>query len=235
MPGESEGCSKCAQSFLDHAFPPWRLTQAEFITITKKFIPPEFTTRKPGRKDRVNLVSEGELSIPLEHFEVGFWLPLWSEVRQALRYYGVVPAQLNPNSIALLVDFACYMRAERIEFNLSIFRKLFNFRAKGGSVFLSSQSVKTAGLANKHHHLAERFVFIAGPFGNIPLAPIQYDDATYKPPTLGEREGALVKFLDSKDFDVPFLQRDLGALQSVPPGKGNFLDLTCKSLFRGKD
>ncbi|KAK8952296.1 hypothetical protein KSP39_PZI003791 [Platanthera zijinensis] len=35
------------------------------------------------------------------------------------------------------------MRGEMIEFSLPVFRKLFNFRAKGGSVFLSGQSVKT--------------------------------------------------------------------------------------------
>ncbi|KAK8963744.1 hypothetical protein KSP40_PGU000439 [Platanthera guangdongensis] len=235
MSGESEVSSKCTQSFLDHAFPPCWLIQTEFVTITKNFIPPGFTARKPGHEDRLNLMPEGELAITLEHFEAGFRIPLWLELRQALRYYGVVPAQLNPNSISLLVAFACYMRAERIEFNLSIFRKLFNFRAKGGSVFLSGQWVKMAGLANMHHHFAERFVFIAGSFSNIPLAPIQYDDVIYKPPTLGEREGALVEFFGSKVFDVPFLRWDLEALQPVPPGECNFLDLTCESLFRGKD
>ncbi|KAK8969033.1 hypothetical protein KSP40_PGU006512 [Platanthera guangdongensis] len=152
MPGETEGRSRCAQTFLDHNFPPCRLTQAEFLTITENYVPPEFVARNLGNDDRVNLEPEGELAIPLEHFEVEFRLPLWPEVRQALRYYGVVPAQLNPNSVAILVAFACYMRAERIEFSLPVFQKLFNFRAKGGSVFLSGQLVKTEGLANKHHH-----------------------------------------------------------------------------------
>ncbi|KAK8954136.1 hypothetical protein KSP39_PZI002326 [Platanthera zijinensis] len=224
MPGESEGRSKCAQTFLNHNSPlPCRLTQAEFLTITKNFISSGFVARNPRNDDRVNLTPEGELEIPFEHFEVGFCLPLWPEVRQTLRYYGLVPAQLNPNSITLLVAFTCNMRAERIEFSLPIFWKLFNFQAKGGSVFLSGQSVKTAGLANKHHHWAERIFFVLGPFGNIPLAPILYDETTYKPPALGEREGALVELFGSKVFDVPFLRRD-----QIP----SYRYLPTKVLFR---
>ncbi|KAK8971560.1 hypothetical protein KSP40_PGU010502 [Platanthera guangdongensis] len=103
-------------------------------------------------------------------------------MRQALRYYGVVPAQLNPNSVAILVAFICYMRSERIEFSLPIFRKLFTFRAKGGVVFFSGQLLKTIGLANKHHHWGERFIFVSGDFGNVPLAPIQYEDPPTSPP-----------------------------------------------------
>ncbi|KAK8968752.1 hypothetical protein KSP40_PGU004333 [Platanthera guangdongensis] len=91
-------------------------------------------------------------------------------MRQALRYYGVVPAQLNPNSVAILMAFICYMRSERIEFSLPIFRKLFTFRAKGGVVFFSGQLLKTIGLANKHHHWDERFIYVSGDF-RIPLKP----------------------------------------------------------------
>ncbi|KAK8929037.1 hypothetical protein KSP39_PZI017716 [Platanthera zijinensis] len=185
MSGETEGRSKCAQTFLDHSFLPCRLTQEEYLSIVENFISPEFVARNPGNKDRVNLAPEGELAIALEHFEVGFRLPLWPEVRQALRYYGIGPAQLNPNSVAILITFACYMRAEMVEFSLLVFRKLFNFRSKNRSVFFSGQSVKTGGLANKNHHWAQRFVFVSGTFGNIPLAPIQYNEAAYKPPALG--------------------------------------------------
>ncbi|KAK8967283.1 hypothetical protein KSP40_PGU001825 [Platanthera guangdongensis] len=159
----------------------------EFNLTQTRYVPVGFTARKPGNHDKVNSAGEGEITILLEHFEVGFRLPLWPEIRQALRYYGVVPAQLNPNSVAIMVAFICYMRSERIEFSLPIFRKLFTFPAKGGVLFFSGQLLKTIGLANKHHNWGERFIFVSGDFGNVPLAPIQYEDAAYKPPSLGSR------------------------------------------------
>ncbi|KAK8947625.1 hypothetical protein KSP40_PGU021431 [Platanthera guangdongensis] len=148
-------------------------------------------------------------------------------MRQALRYYGVVPAQLNPNSVAILVAFICYMRSERIEFSLPIFRELFTFRAKGGVVFFSEQLRKTIGLANKHHHWGERFIFVSGEFGNVPLVPIQYEDAAYKPPSLGSRESALLEFFGTKYFDVLFLRRDVDSLLPVLPGEGKVSPLSC--------
>ncbi|KAK8947775.1 hypothetical protein KSP40_PGU009566 [Platanthera guangdongensis] len=144
-------------------------------------------------------------------------------MRQALRYYGVVPAQLNPNSVAILVAFICYMRSERIEFSLTIFRKLFTFRAKGGVVFFSGQLLKTIGLANKHHHWGERFIYVSGDFRNVPLAPIHYEDATYKPPSLGSYESALLEFFGTKDFDVLYLRRDVNSPLPVLPGEGKSL------------
>ncbi|KAK8933647.1 hypothetical protein KSP39_PZI015790 [Platanthera zijinensis] len=140
-------------------------------------------------------------------------------MRLALRYYRVIPAQLNPNSVAILVAFICYMRSERIEFNLSIFRKLFTFRAKGGVVFFSGQLLKTTGLAKKHHHWGEKFFFVSGDFGNVPLTPVQYEDVAYKTPSLGSREGALLEFFGTKEFDVPFLRRDVDSLPPVPPSE----------------
>ncbi|KAK8933218.1 hypothetical protein KSP39_PZI015271 [Platanthera zijinensis] len=220
MSGETEGRTKCAQNFVEHNFLPCRLTEVEFASITGNYIPPEFVARNPGSEDSVNFLPEGELVIPLEHFEVGFRLPLWPEVRQALRYYGVVPDQLNPNSFALLVAFACYMRAERIELNLSIFRKRFNFWAKSGIVFFSGQTINTIGLANKNHNWAQKFVFVSGNFGNIPLSLVQYDEATYRPPTLGGCETAILSFFGTKNFDVKFLRRNLDSLPPVPAGEG---------------
>ncbi|KAK8953696.1 hypothetical protein KSP40_PGU001353 [Platanthera guangdongensis] len=220
MPGGGEGRSNCAEAFQKHLFPSCTLTLEEFNLTKAQHVPAGFVARPPGSHDKVNTAGEGELAIPIEHFEVGFRLPLWPEMRQALRYYGVVPAQLNPNSVAILVAFICYMRSERIEFSLPIFRKLFTFRAKGGVVFFSGQLLKTIGLANKHHHWGEKFIYVSGDFGNVPLAPIQYEDAAYKPPSLGSRESALLEFFGTKDFDVLHLRRDVDSLSPVLPGEG---------------
>ncbi|KAK8967959.1 hypothetical protein KSP40_PGU006087 [Platanthera guangdongensis] len=226
MPGGSEGRSNCAEAFQKHLFPSCTLSVDEFNLIKAQHVPAGFTARNPGNHDKVNSPGEGELAIPIEHFKVGFHLPLCPEMRQALRYYGVVPAQLNPNSVAILMAFICYMRSERIEFSLSIFRKLFTFRVKGGVVFFSGQLLETIGLANKHHHWGERFIYVSGDFGNVPLAPIQYEDAAYKPPSLGSRESALLEFFGTKDFDVLYLRRDVDSLSPVLPGEGRVSPLS---------
>ncbi|KAK8949427.1 hypothetical protein KSP39_PZI005333 [Platanthera zijinensis] len=214
MPGENKGRAHCAEAFQKHLFPSCKLTLDEYNMIVDRYVPAGFSARNPGNHDRVNTPGAGELAIPLEHFEVGFRLPLWPEVRLALRYYGVVPAQLNPNSVAILIAFICYMRSERIEFSLPIFRKLFNFRAKGG------QQLEVTGLANKHHHWGEKFVYVSGDFGNVPLQPVQYEDAAYKPPALGSRESAILEFFGTKEFDVPYLRRDVDSLPLVHSGEG---------------
>ncbi|KAK8937879.1 hypothetical protein KSP40_PGU022312 [Platanthera guangdongensis] len=203
----------------------------EFQLTQTHYVPAGYTARNPGNHDKVNSAGEGELAIPLEHFEVGFCLPLWPEMRQALRYYGVVPVQLNPNSVAILVAFICYMQSERIEFSLPIFRNLFTFRAKGRVVLFSGQLLRTTGLANKHHHWGDKFVFVSGDFGNVHLAPIQYEYAAYKPPSLGSREIALLEFFGTKDFDVQFLRHGVDSILPVPPGEGTVPPLSCYSLY----
>ncbi|KAK8956655.1 hypothetical protein KSP39_PZI000656 [Platanthera zijinensis] len=140
MPGENEGRSHCAEAFRRHRFPSCRLTLDEYQLITYRYVPANFTARNPDNSDRVNTTREGELVIPLEHFE--------------------------------------------------------------------------------HHHWGEKFVFVSGDFGNVPLAPVQYEDAAYKLPSLGSREGALLEFFGTKEFDVPFLRRDVDSLPPVPPGEG---------------
>ncbi|KAK8963558.1 hypothetical protein KSP40_PGU009835 [Platanthera guangdongensis] len=84
---------------------------------------------RPREQEAINTFYSDELAFPISHFKVGLRLPLWPEIHQILKYYGAVPAQLNSNSIAMMVAFACFLRRERIEFNLTFFRKLFSYKA----------------------------------------------------------------------------------------------------------
>ncbi|KAK8930705.1 hypothetical protein KSP39_PZI016951 [Platanthera zijinensis] len=219
--GEADGRGKCAWVFADHSFPPAVISEKEFLDTVGNFIPPGFVARRPGKEERINELSGDELALSTAHFEAGLRLPLWPEVRQVFKYYGVVPGQLTPNSIAVVVGFACYLREERIEFSLAVFRKLFSFRAnKDGTACFASMHAKVRETVNKSHNWLKKFVFVKGDFGNIPFSPVQLGEASYRPPSLGDHEAKLYEFFAGKNFEVAFLRRNLDDLVPVPPGEG---------------
>ncbi|KAK8966532.1 hypothetical protein KSP40_PGU016309 [Platanthera guangdongensis] len=131
---DADGRSKCAQHFADYCFFEGNTSEAELAEFISDHVLPGFEVRQPREGEVINTIYNGELSFPISHFEVGLCLPLWPEVRQILKYYGAVPAQLNSNAIALMVAFACFLRRERIEFNLTVFRKLFSYKATPNDV-----------------------------------------------------------------------------------------------------
>ncbi|KAK8947424.1 hypothetical protein KSP39_PZI007313 [Platanthera zijinensis] len=226
--GEADGRGKCAWIFADHSFPPAVISEKEFLDTIGNFIPPGFVARRPGKEERINELSGDELALPTAHFEAGLRLPLWPEVRQVFKYYGVVPGQLTPNSIAVVVGFACYLREERIEFSLVVFRKLFSFRAnKDGTACFASMHAKVRETVNKSHNWLKKFVFVKGDFGNIPFSPVQLGEASYRPPSLGGHEAKLYEFFAGKNFEVAFLCRNLDDLVPVPPGEGKRLARLC--------
>ncbi|KAK8951832.1 hypothetical protein KSP39_PZI004561 [Platanthera zijinensis] len=219
--GEADGRGRCAWIFADHSFPPASVSEKEFLDTVGNFIPPGFVARRPGKDERINELSGDELALPTAHFEAGLRLPLWPEVRQVFKYYGVVPGQLTPNSITVVVGFACYLREEKIEFSLAVFRKLFSFRAnKDGTACFASMHAKVRETVNKSHNWLKKFVFVKGDFGNIPFSPVQLGEASYRPPSLGGHEAKLYEFFAGKNFEVAFLCRNLDDLVPVPPGEG---------------
>ncbi|KAK8970447.1 hypothetical protein KSP40_PGU022068 [Platanthera guangdongensis] len=191
--GDVDGRSKCAGTFSEHDFPRAIISEREYLEALGDHIPAGFSARRPGEGEKINDLSGNELSIPLAHFEVGLRLPLWPEVRQALKYFGVVPGQMTPNSVAIMVGFACFLREERVEFNLAVFRKLFSFRAnRDGTAYFSSAHLKVRETVNKSHNWLKRFLFIKGDFGNVPFSPVQLSEASYRPPSLGGHEPTCV-------------------------------------------
>ncbi|KAK8914550.1 IAA-amino acid hydrolase ILR1-like 3 [Platanthera zijinensis] len=143
---------------------------------------------------------------------------------QILKYFGAVPAQLNSNAIAMMVAFACYLRRERIEFNLTVFRKLFSYKATpDGVAFFDGSSIKVREVANKNHHWMTKIAFIKGDLGNIPFSPQQKGEEVYRPPTFSGNDAELHNFFLHKDFEVVHLCRDLDSLLPVLPREGERL------------
>ncbi|KAK8966718.1 hypothetical protein KSP40_PGU002151 [Platanthera guangdongensis] len=154
---DADGRSKCAQYFTDYCFFDGHTSKEELAEFKAEYVPPGFEARRPGEGEAINTFYEDELAFPISHFEVGLRLPLWPEIRQILKYYGAVPAQLNSNAVAMMVAFASYLQRERIEFNLTVFRKLFSYKATPDVVaYFGGSLIKVREIANKASHLDDQ-------------------------------------------------------------------------------
>ncbi|KAK8943511.1 hypothetical protein KSP40_PGU001254 [Platanthera guangdongensis] len=81
----------------------------------------------------------------------------------------------------MMVAFASYLRRERIEFNLTVFKKLFSYKVMpDGVAYFGGSLIKVREIANKHHNWMTRIVFIKGDLGNIPYSPQQKDEEIYR-------------------------------------------------------
>ncbi|KAK8918696.1 hypothetical protein KSP39_PZI021805 [Platanthera zijinensis] len=217
----SEGRSRCGKRFTDHDFPPGRLSADDYEAFRSNYLPEGFESRPPRVGESINTFYPGELAFPISHFEAGLRLPFWPEVKQVLKYFGVVPAQLNPNAISIIIAFACYMRRERIEFSLTVFRKMFVYHAnQDGVSFFTGLNLKVCETPNKNHHWLTRFVFIRGNLGGVPLAPVSPAETFYTSPQVGGTDRLLCEYLAGKNFEVRYLRRGLTSLPPVLPGEG---------------
>ncbi|KAK8943186.1 hypothetical protein KSP39_PZI008835 [Platanthera zijinensis] len=221
---ESEGRSRCGKRFTDHDFPPGRLSADDYEAFRSDYLPEGYESRPPRVGESVNTFYPGELAIPISHFEAGLRLPFWPEVKQVLKYFGIVPIQLNPNAISVIIAFACYMRRERIEFSLTIFRKMFVYHAnQDGVSFFTGLNLKVCKTPNKNHHWLTRFVFVRGNLGGVPLAPASPAETFYTSPQVGGTDRLLCEYLAGKNFEVRYLRRGLASLPPVLPREGMFV------------
>ncbi|KAK8941459.1 hypothetical protein KSP39_PZI009919 [Platanthera zijinensis] len=174
-----------------------------------------------------------ELAFPVAHFEAGLQLPLWPEVVQAFKYFGLVPAQVNSNDINALVGFTCYMREEGIEFDLTSFRKILNLKeTDDGVVFFSSVCFRLVDILNKVYHWTDKFMFVRAAFGSLPLAPVQRSENAYKPSKVGGDALAIYEMLKGKDFDVLYLRRRQDQLVYIMPETASSNPVLSKSVVR---
>ncbi|KAK8949711.1 hypothetical protein KSP39_PZI005765 [Platanthera zijinensis] len=200
---DSDGRAKCARHFVEHCFFEGNTTEEELAECVADYVPSGFTARLPTEHEVINSFYPDELAFPISHFELGLRLPLWPEIRQMLKYYGAVPAQLNPNAIAMMVALVCYLRRERIKFNLTVFRKLFSYKATpDGGAFFGGSLIKVRKVANKHHNWMTKIVFINGDLGNVPFSPQQKDEEVYRSPSVSGNDADLHKLFLHKDFEV---------------------------------
>ncbi|KAK8968147.1 hypothetical protein KSP40_PGU002060 [Platanthera guangdongensis] len=111
---DADGRPKYSQHFGDYCFFEGNTTEAELAEFVGNYVTPDIEARRPKEAEAINTFYDDELAFPISHLEVGLTLPLWPEILQILKYYGVVPAQLNSNAIAMMVAYASYLCRERI-------------------------------------------------------------------------------------------------------------------------
>ncbi|KAK8971494.1 hypothetical protein KSP40_PGU006980 [Platanthera guangdongensis] len=141
--------------------------------------------------------------LSLHHFDAGLRLPFWPEYCEILRYFGIVPVQINPNRVAIIMEFLCSLREERVAFDLSVFRKIFAFAVTAeGVVNFSGHVCTLVGTANKVHRWSEQLVVIQGDFEGILGRPHQPFDVTFLQPILEGVREQLFKSFRGWCFDV---------------------------------
>ncbi|KAK8919230.1 hypothetical protein KSP39_PZI022090 [Platanthera zijinensis] len=132
----------------------------------------------------------------------------------------------------MMVAFASFLLQERIEFNLTVFRKLFTYKATPEGVsYFGGSFIKVREVANKNHNWMTRIVFIKGDFGNVPYLPQQKGEEVYRPPTVSGNDAELHKFFLHKDFEAAFLRKGLDSLLPILPGEDEcFLQMLLQML-----
>ncbi|KAK8916429.1 hypothetical protein KSP39_PZI023043 [Platanthera zijinensis] len=226
-----------AINFADAAFKKSITTEKELATFKERFLPDEYLARLPTRSERLNTHIEGSLVMSLRHFDAGLRLPFWPEFCEILRYFGIVPAQINPNGVAIIMGFLCFLREERIAFDLSIFRRIFAFVATSeGVIFFSSHVCTLVGTANKVHRWSEQLIAVHGNFGGILGRPHQPADVAFLPPILEGAREQLFEYFRSRRFDVIFWRLNVNVLEPVHPNESepnsNCALVTCSPFCR---
>ncbi|KAK8939233.1 hypothetical protein KSP39_PZI011622 [Platanthera zijinensis] len=158
-----------------------------------------------------------------DHFDCGFKFPLLWEAAEIFEHYGVVPGQLAPNSMVAICSFIAYLRAERIEFSLKVFRKIFSVRSitptgdpeYKGIIYFYCRGMKVVGLPNKIHNWTSRYLIFEGDLGFLHTSPQLRADADFKSVRLNDAETAIVKFLDGARLDVDYYIPLLPGLYTV--------------------
>ncbi|KAK8947168.1 hypothetical protein KSP39_PZI006670 [Platanthera zijinensis] len=209
-----------AINFADAAFKKSITTEKELATFKERFLPDEYSARLPTRSERLNTHIEGSLVMSLRHFDAGLRLPFWPEFCEILRYFGIVPAQINPNGVAIIMGFLCFLREERIAFDLSVFRRIFAFAATSeGVIFFSSHVCTLVGTANKVHRWSEQLMVVHGDFGGILGRPHQPADVAFLPPILEGAREQLFEYFRGRRFDVIFWRLNVNVLEAVHPNE----------------
>ncbi|KAK8951741.1 hypothetical protein KSP39_PZI003770 [Platanthera zijinensis] len=209
-----------AINFADAAFKKSITTEKELATFKERSLPDEYSARLPTRSERLNTHIEGSLVMSLRHFDAGLRLPFWPEFCEILRYFGIVPAQINPNGVAIIMGFLCFLREERIAFDLSVFRRIFAFAATSeGVIFFSSHVCTLVGTANKVHRWSEQLIVVHGDFGGILGRPHQPADVAFLPPILEGAREQLFEYFRGRRFDVIFWRLNVNVLEAVHPNE----------------
>ena len=105
------------------------ITESEVLWLQDHFqFPVEYEVSVPGPEDRVVNPPDGRLAIYQDALWGGLRFPIPEFVRSLLRFYNVIPAQLTPNSIRVVLAFGVLCFLHEIRPRVSLFQAFFVLR-----------------------------------------------------------------------------------------------------------
>ena len=142
------------------------ITESEVLWLQDHFqFPVEYEVSVPGPEGRVVSPPDGRLAIYQDSLWRGLRFPIPEFVRSLLRFYNVVPAQLTPNSIRMVLAFGVLCFFHEIRPRVSLFRAFFvlrrNPQAEGWWCFgPRPKRVLFKGFPSSIHGWREKFFFL---------------------------------------------------------------------------
>ncbi|XP_077225446.1 uncharacterized protein LOC143858636 [Tasmannia lanceolata] len=157
------------------------LTRSMLGDIRDKYcVPPRFELRAAIEGDRACNESQ-DLCIYEESLRAGLRFPLHPFFSAVLRYYGLAPAQVAPNSWRLLVGFL-YLVHGRLErsVTLSLFRACAHLKKhkEGGWIYISQRPERKiiTGIPSSIHSWKNRFFYVVDQEASEPWSvPLVWD------------------------------------------------------------
>ena len=105
------------------------ITESEVLWLQDHFqFPVEYEVSVPGLEDRVVNPPDGRLAVYQDALWGGLRFPIPEFVLSLLRFYNVVPAQLTPNSIRMVLAFAVLCFLYEVRPHVSLFWAFFMLR-----------------------------------------------------------------------------------------------------------
>ena len=142
------------------------ITESEVLWLQDHFqFPVEYEVSVPSPEDRVVCPPDGRLAIYQDSLWGGLRFPIPEFVRSLFRFYNVVPAQLTPNSIRVVLAFGVLCFLCEIRPRTSLFRAFFVLRrnphAEGWWCFgPRPKRVLFKGFSSSIHGWREKFFFL---------------------------------------------------------------------------
>ena len=147
------------------------ISESEVLWLQSHFqFPLEYEVSVPGLEDTVVRPPDGRLAVYQDFLWGGLRFPVPEFVRSVFRFYNLVPAQLTPNSIRMVLAFSVLCFFHEIRPRVSLFRAFFvlrrNSQAEGWWCFgPRPKHVLFKGFPSSIHGWREKFFFLGSHSG----------------------------------------------------------------------
>ncbi|RZR77988.1 hypothetical protein BHM03_00003208 [Ensete ventricosum] len=172
------------------------VTEGSLVAIRERYsIPREYGLHVPQPGQRPYSSDVPGVCISVDALEAGLRFPLHSTIEECLRWWGISPSQVAPNSWRYLVVFLGECQGAGIIPTRNLFMACFRLcKSRGGYYLTARVGFKVSGAPSNNKGWKARYLFVSGPSWGFRLdwsaCPI-----SNVPPYLSEEESILVNRL----------------------------------------